>query len=79
MTMTRNVGTVERVIRAVLGIALLVYFALNYTALILVWNIVLVAVGLILLITGIIGFSPIYALFKLESSDFPGIHRIKHV
>jgi len=76
--MTHNIGLVERVIRAILGIVLLVYFALTYTALALVWNIVLVVAGLILLFTGIIGFSPVYALFKLESSDFPGIHRITH-
>ncbi len=76
--MTHNIGLVERVIRVILGIALLVYFALQYTALALAWNIVLVVVGLVLLFTGIIGYSPIYALFKLESTDFPGIHRITH-
>ena len=76
--MTDNIGLVERVIRVILGIALLVYFAVEYTALVLAWNIVLVVVGLVLLFTGIIGYSPIYALFKLESTDFPGIHRITH-
>lgn len=76
--MTRNVGTVDRVIRAILGIALLVYFGINYTAMSLLWNIIVVAAALILLITGLIGFCPMYALFRLESSGFPGIHRVTH-
>lgn len=77
--MTHNIGLVERVIRAILGIGVLVYFALNYAALSLFWNVALVVIGLFLLITGIIGFCLVYALLKLESSDFPRIHHIKKV
>ncbi|MEW6188642.1 MAG: DUF2892 domain-containing protein, partial [Actinomycetota bacterium] len=64
-------------IRVVLGIVLLTYFAANYTTLTLAWNIVLFVIGLGFLLTGLIGYCPIYALLGIESFEFPGIHRVK--
>ncbi len=75
--MKRNVGIIDRVIRVILGIVLLAYFATNYTELVLFWNIVLLVVGLGFLLTGIIGYCPIYALLGIESFEFPRIHRVK--
>ncbi len=61
---TRNEGTFDRVLRTVLGIALL---AIAIFALANVWQWVLGAVGLILIITGLVGFCPLYRLVGLNT------------
>lgn len=59
----KNVGSTDRVIRVILGIAILsLLFLLNgslrYLGLI----------GLIPLVTGLIGYCPLYALFKASTN-----------
>ena len=55
-----NLGIVDRVIRVVLGVALIAYgvVAPNY---------IVAAIGLIPLITAIFGFCPLYYVGKLNS------------
>jgi hypothetical protein len=63
--MKRNVGTIDRVLRVVVGIALVVvgFGVLEGTA-----GIVVGVIGLIPLATGLIGWCPLYSLFKLRTS-----------
>lgn len=58
--MTHNEGTIDRVIRVVLGLALLsLIFVGPHT-----W---FGLVGLVPLVTGVVGFCPIYRLFGLRT------------
>ncbi|MEN3045665.1 MAG: DUF2892 domain-containing protein [Candidatus Hydrothermales bacterium] len=57
--MKRNVGTIDRWIRIILGIVILL-IGLFYKSL---WGLL----GLIPLITGIIGFCPLYFPFKIST------------
>ena len=58
--MKMNEGTVDRVVRVVLGIALLYigYFVVGGF-----WGIVLDVLGVIALVTGLVGFCLLYRLF----------------
>jgi len=67
---SRNVGVVDRALRAILGILVIGYVALNYVTLAPFWTVILGIVGLFLLITGIVGFCPLYALLKIDSLEF---------
>jgi hypothetical protein len=57
--MKRNMGNLDRIIRAIAGIILLVLGIMYVGAW---WGIVLLVVGIILLATAIIGFCPLYTL-----------------
>jgi hypothetical protein len=60
-----NEGSVDRIIRVVAGIILLVVGIVVVKGTI---GIVLDVVGGILLVTGAVGFCPLYALFHLNTS-----------
>jgi len=61
--MTTNEGKIDRVMRIVVGVILIAAgFYLQGT-----WGIVLGVVGLIPLLTGLIGWCPLYALFKIDT------------
>ncbi len=65
-----NEGTVDRVIRVVAGFLLLAVGLLNVVGVVVMplWlALVLDAVGAILLVTGIVGFCPLYTLFRLNT------------
>ena len=58
--MNMNEGTIDRVVRIVLGVVLL------YVGIMVVggvWGIVIDVLGAIALLTGIVGFCPLYKLF----------------
>jgi hypothetical protein len=59
--MKRNMGNLDRIIRAIAGVILL---TLGIMYLGLWWGILMLVIGLILLITAIIGICPLYMLFK---------------
>lgn len=64
-----NESTLDRVVRVILGIILIaggVYYA--YLAASIVWGWLAALVGLILLVTGAIGFCPIYAVLKIRTA-----------
>jgi Inner membrane protein YgaP-like, transmembrane domain len=63
--MKTNESALDRVIRVVLGLVLLALFLTGIVGGTL--GIILVVVGAILLITGIIGFCPLYALLKIKT------------
>ena len=64
--MKTNESSPDRVIRVIAGIALLVLFFTNVISGTL--GIVLAVIGGILLITGAIGFCPLYALLKIRTN-----------
>ncbi len=64
--MIKNMGTLDRVIRLLVGIGL-VWFAL-YQAMPTVWIWVLVIIGLFLIITGLSGYCPVYHLLKISTN-----------
>lgn len=67
--MTVNMGTMDRVIRGVLGGAAIVVVALGLPA--APWNWVLVGLAVVLLATAALGFCPVYALFGARTNG-PG-------
>lgn len=62
--MKLNVGGVERGIRIALGVALL---ALAFFANIGVWVYVVGVVGVVALVTGLVGYCPAWALFGINT------------
>jgi hypothetical protein len=64
MTMMKNEGTVDRVLRTVLGIVLMVvgFGVVGGTG-----GTILGVVGLVPLITGVVGFCPIYTLLHIRT------------
>jgi Flp pilus assembly protein TadB len=64
--MKKNESGLDRIIRVIAGIALLVLFFANVVTGTL--GIIAVIIGAILLITGIVGFCPLYALLKIKTS-----------
>lgn len=60
-----NEGTVDRVIRVIVGVVLV---AAAYFATTGVWSIVLYVVAAILLITGAVGFCPLYTLLGISTT-----------
>ena len=64
--MKLNESGMDRVIRAVLGVALI---GLNLGGVLTGWvGIIGLVVGIVLLLTGIVGFCPLYALLKLRTN-----------
>ncbi len=64
--MKANESAVDRLIRVLLGIVLL---ALNFADVVTgSWGIVLLVLGGIVLITGIVGFCPLYAILKFRTN-----------
>lgn len=60
-----NESGIDRIIRVVLGIVLI---ALNLGGVVTGgWGLALLVVGVIALLTGVIGFCPLYALLKIST------------
>ncbi|MHB8136504.1 MAG: YgaP family membrane protein [Anaerolineaceae bacterium] len=64
--MKTNESGLDRIIRVVVGAALLVLYFTQVVAGGL--GIVSVVIGAVLLITGIVGFCPLYALLKIQTN-----------
>lgn len=64
--MKTNESSLDRVIRVIAGMALLVLFFTNVISGTL--GIILAVIGGVLLITGAIGFCPLYALLKIRTN-----------
>jgi hypothetical protein len=62
--MKANEGKWDRIIRVILG---LILFYVGYAMLQSPWNYVAYVVGLILVITGLIGFCLLYSVFKINT------------
>lgn len=61
----KNVGTIDRVVRILVGIALLAGFALNMVAAPLSYLVVLI--GIIALVTGAVGTCPAYSVLGIST------------
>lgn len=57
--MSKNIGTIDRVVRIVLGLIIIVYGVLN--------NSFLGLIGIIPLLTGVISFCPLYKILKIDT------------
>ncbi|MCX6038255.1 MAG: DUF2892 domain-containing protein [Chloroflexi bacterium] len=64
--MKMNEGPVDRIIRVIVGIALVALSLLGVASGVWMW--VAYLLGAILLVTGIVGFCPLYKLFKLSTA-----------
>jgi hypothetical protein len=58
-------GTIDRVVRALVGIVLLGLVLLGYLG--LPWNVVAAVVGIVFLVTSAVGFCPLYVPFKITT------------
>ena len=61
----KNVGMIDRVIRVILGIILLYLFVVNMVA--APWSYLVALIGLILLVTGVIGTCPLYSMLGMNT------------
>jgi len=61
----KNVGMIDRVIRIILGITLLYLFVVNMVA--APWSYLVALIGLILLVTGVIGTCPLYSILGMNT------------
>jgi hypothetical protein len=61
----KNVGMIDRVIRIILGIILMYLFVGNMVA--APWSYLVVLIGLILLVTGIVGTCPLYSVLGMNT------------
>jgi hypothetical protein len=61
----KNVVMIDRVIRIILGIILLYLFAVNMVA--APFSYLVILIGLILLMTGIIGTCPLYSMIGMNT------------
>lgn len=62
MKMKKNVGHVDRALRLIAGPALILSGAL-----LMKWNILVMAIGLAMMAVGLIGFCPIYVPFGIST------------
>ncbi len=65
--MKANEGTWDRIIRVVLGLVLLYVGWAVVQPRFSLWSIVALVVGLILLITGALGYCALYSVFKINT------------
>ncbi len=63
--MPKNVGTIDRIIRMILAIVIAVL--LFTITLSLALKIILIVLGIILFVTSIIGFCPLYWMLKIST------------
>jgi hypothetical protein len=65
--MEQNVGGMDRIIRVAAGIILLIIAAISLINNILWLGVITVLIGVVLVITAILGFCPLYLLFKINT------------
>lgn len=63
--MTNNVGTVDRLARAVLGLVLLYFAFFSFTS--TLWTAVAAIVGIVLLATAALSMCPLYRLLGINT------------
>jgi len=64
MGIVKNVGTADRIVRLVVGVSLMVFGAVGLFP--GVWNLILPLVGLIVALTGAVGFCALYRVLGLN-------------
>jgi hypothetical protein len=63
----KNVGMIDRVVRIIVGIALLLIFALNMVP--TPWSYLVALIGLIALVTGAVGTCALYSLIGMNTAE----------
>jgi uncharacterized membrane protein HdeD (DUF308 family) len=61
-----NESTTDRILRVVAGVLLLALALLNVVSGTL--NVIFIVIGIVLLVTGVTGFCPLYALLKIRTN-----------
>ena len=61
----KNVGMIDRLVRIILGIVLIAVFVLNMVA--APWSYLVALIGLIALVTGIVGTCALYSLLGMNT------------
>jgi len=61
----KNVGMIDRVVRIIIGIILIAAFALGWVA--APWSYLVALIGLIVLVTGIVGTCALYSLLGMNT------------
>jgi uncharacterized membrane protein YuzA (DUF378 family) len=64
--MSANESGLDRIIRTAAGIALIVLFIANVVS--GTFGIIALVVGIVLLLTGLVGFCPLYSLLKIRTN-----------
>jgi hypothetical protein len=62
MKIRKNVGRIDRTLRLIIGSALILAGAL-----LMKWNILVMAIGVAMIVVGLIGFCPIYVPFGIST------------
>ena len=65
--MNKNTGTVDRAIRLILGVVLLGLAWYYWASLGLIWGSILVIIGLIALVTSLMGNCPLYSVLGINT------------
>lgn len=65
--MDKNTGTVDRAVRALLGVVALGIAWMYWASLGTLWGGLLIVVGLVMLVTAAISFCPIYRIFGMST------------
>ncbi len=66
--MEKNTGTIDRAVRVVIGVVLLILAYIYWASLGAVWGSLLVIIAAIALITGLVGMCPLYKLLGINSN-----------
>jgi hypothetical protein len=66
----KNVGMTDRIVRIVLGLILIIAFALNYVP--SPWSYLVAIIGLILLVTGALGTCGLYSVLGMNTLEKKG-------
>lgn len=65
MKFETNVGTTDRIVRAVLGVVLIALYLLNMVSGAL--GVILLVLGIVFLATSLVSFCPLYLPFKIST------------
>jgi hypothetical protein len=65
--MVKNVGSADRIIRAILGIALIALALMGTSAFIMNYKVIVAAVGVIVLFTAVVAWCPAYLAFGINT------------
>jgi len=68
--MKSNVGSVDRIVRMILGIVLIIAYLGNFLTGTL--GLVLLIVGLVLAVTSVFSFCPLYRIFRISTNTKKG-------
>ncbi|MFO7544977.1 MAG: DUF2892 domain-containing protein [Trueperaceae bacterium] len=68
--MSHNVGTIDRLVRGIVGAVLLLGWVLGWFG--GTWAVILGIVGIILVATALVGFCPLYRLFGMSTRPTAG-------